>query len=124
MKARESVMAAEIGNLRQMCDDLKTRAIEARCRSMKYNLLFHGIDEPEEAAGAEDSEQVIKDFIRDKLSIEDADDISLHNVHRIGAVGSRRDDRPRPIIAKFVHYKDLTAVKRSAFPFEKDEIRN
>ena len=81
---------------------------------MKYNLLFHGIEEPE---GAEDCEDVIKKFIAEKLKIED--EIPMKNVHRIGSASNRHDNRPRPIIAKFVFYKHLTSVKQSAFRLKK-----
>ena len=114
MKVREGQMKGEIANLRSMCDELNAKATDARCRSMKYNLLFHGIEETD---GAEDCEKVIKTFIAEKLKIED--EIPFKNVHRIGSLTSRSDNRPRPIIAKFVFYKHLTNVKQSAFRLKK-----
>ncbi|KAK3096070.1 hypothetical protein FSP39_022722 [Pinctada imbricata] len=79
---------------------------------MKYNLIFHGITEAD-VGTIEDSESVLKCFIGRNLNIED--DIPMANVHRIGRRDDRRrDGKPRPIIAKFVHYKDLMNVKRSA----------
>ena len=107
-------MKDEIAELRRMCTELQqAKQLDARCRSMKYNLLFHGIAEADEGV-VEDSEAVLTDFIKTNLSIED--EFEMANVHRIG----KRDDphrkpgRPRPIIGKFLHYKDLTNVKRSA----------
>ena len=106
-------MKDEIAELRRMCTELQTKQLDARCRSMKYNLLFHGIAEANEGV-VEDSEAVLTDFIKTNLSIEE--EFEMANVHRIG----KRDDphrkpgRPRPIIGKFLHYKDLTNVKRSA----------
>ena len=76
-------------------------------------MLFHGIEESEDAI--EDCEATLREFMRDKLRIEDEEPVPLKNVHRIGKKDdSRRGDRPRTMIAKFVYYKDLTKVKQSA----------
>ncbi|XP_069134234.1 uncharacterized protein [Argopecten irradians] len=82
---------------------------------MKYNLIFSGIVEsPWDANGhGEDSGKVVKTFIRDKLEMEDADDIQMANVHRIGKRDRSTGATPRPIIVKFVFFKDLTKVKMS-----------
>ena len=108
----DSKMQKEIDELRKMCTELKDRVVDQQCRAMKYNLIFYGITEADEGT-SEDSESVLKRFIGRYLNIEE--DIPMANVHRIGRRDDRRrDGKPRPIIAKFVHYKDLMNVKRSA----------
>ena len=112
----EQRMQAEIEGLKKLCSGLKERAVDAQCRSMKYNLLFHGIEESEDAI--EDCEATLREFMRDKLRIEDEEPVPLKNAHRIGKKDdSRRGDRPRTMImmiAKFVCYKNQTKVKQSA----------
>jgi hypothetical protein len=44
---------------------------------MKYNLIFEGLNETE----GENTETVIKEFIKTELKIED--EISFQNVHRL-----------------------------------------
>lgn len=112
----ENDVFEEIDELRETVGELKERAIDAQCRSMKYNLIFSGIEEKvwDRNEAAEDAEEVLKNFIKNNLEIEEADDIKMANVHRIGKRNRSSGARPRSIIAKFVHYKDLTKVKRSA----------
>ena len=106
----EQRMQAEIEGLKNLCSELKQRAVDAQCRSMKYN---HGIEEVDDAA--EDCEATLKQFMTHKLKLRSEDEMPLKNVHRMGKKeDSRRGDRPRTMIAKFVYYKDLTKMKQSA----------
>uniref|UniRef100_A0A1A8GU29 Uncharacterized protein n=1 Tax=Nothobranchius korthausae TaxID=1143690 RepID=A0A1A8GU29_9TELE len=78
---------------------------------MRDNLVFAGL--PEQTGGeAEDCEQTIKNFLHTHMKIpeEMVKNITFHRVHRLGA---RRTDsrRPRPIVAKFEHFKQKILVK-------------
>jgi len=95
----------DINRLTEENAKLNDKLIDLRCRSMKYNLLFTGIKENED----EDCEIKLKDFIKDEMNL--IDDIQFVNVHRIG---KKSKQRTRSIIARFVHYKDLDAVKKAA----------
>ena len=106
-------MKDEIAELRRMCTELQTKQLDARCRSMKYNLLFHGVAEADEGV-VEDSEAVLTDFIKTNLSIEESLRwLTCTGLARGTTHTESRVDRG-PIIGKFLHYKDLTNVKRSA----------
>ena len=48
----------------------------------RENLRFYGIEEDPE--GAEDTRQVLKDFMESELGIDDASEIEFERVHRIG----------------------------------------
>jgi hypothetical protein len=57
----------------------------------------------------EETEAVLKEFIKTELEITDADQIIFQNVHRLR---KRNDDKPRNIIARFTHYKDHERVRK------------
>jgi hypothetical protein len=69
-------------------------------------LIFHGIAETEE----ENCEEKLDEFIRDRLGIENK--VEFHRVHRMGR---RVTGKSRPIVAKFVKFKDREIVWKSAF---------
>ena len=74
---------------------------------MKYNLIFTGLAEHDN----EDCESKLRDFLYYEMNIEK--DIEFANIHRFGKKPRTPDDRHRPIIAKFINYKDLELVKKS-----------
>ena len=82
--------------------------LDVQCRSVSYNLIFTGIDEREH----EDGETVLKEFLSAKLKI--TEEIHIAKLHRMGNIAeAKRRGRPRPLIVKFVHEKDLVKVKRT-----------
>ena len=81
--------------------------LRLKSHSMKYNLIFEGI--PQETG--ENTEAVVKKFVKEKLEIDD--DITFQNVHRLGKQPNR--DKPRGIIARFSRYEDHERV-RNAVP--------
>uniref|UniRef100_A0ABM0MKW0 Uncharacterized protein LOC102801367 n=1 Tax=Saccoglossus kowalevskii TaxID=10224 RepID=A0ABM0MKW0_SACKO len=76
----------------------------------RENLRFYGIGEQP----GEDTEMVLRKFIRDELKIPEPDAMAIEfqRVHRLH--GQRSRDRPRGIIARFVRYKDREKVRKSA----------
>jgi hypothetical protein len=72
---------------------------------MRDNLVFDGIPETND----EDAEQVLTNFIKEELNI--TDNTEFHTVHRMGRKGGPRH---RPIVAKFVMFKDRECVQRAA----------
>lgn len=78
---------------------------------MRDNLIFSGIPE----AAQDNPEEAIKEFMHSalKLPMITVNTINFHRVHRIGQ--RRTDDkRPRPIVAKFEHYKHKELLKSKA----------
>lgn len=68
---------------------------------MKYNLIFGGIEQTQEY------EEVLVNFMRTELDIDDTNNINLQNIHRLSR---RNDGKPRNIIARFVNYSDHEGV--------------
>ncbi|XP_033760916.1 uncharacterized protein LOC117342774 [Pecten maximus] len=116
LEKNENEVLDEVDELHEMIEEMKDRATDAQCRSMKYNLIFSGIPEKiwDQNQSLDDDEITLKNFIESKLKIVNAHDIAMANVHRIGQRDRRTGTRPRSIIAKFIYYKDLLRVKRSA----------
>ena len=94
--------------MRQISEEnrrIKETIIDLQARSMRDNLVFFGILEQAD----EDPELTIKNFLiliqtYLKLPGDTVRNIPFHQVHRLG--GKRPDAlRPRPIVAKFEHYK-------------------
>ncbi|KAK3102089.1 hypothetical protein FSP39_008647 [Pinctada imbricata] len=95
----------ELEKLRAENSEMKRSIEDLQCRSMKNNLIFTGIEE----LNYENTEESLKDFIYYELQIDR--NIEFGNVHRFGR--SFRG-KPRPIVARFLFYKDLVEVKNSA----------
>ncbi|VDI40817.1 Hypothetical predicted protein [Mytilus galloprovincialis] len=93
---------AVVKNAKQENEILQSTVIDLQCRSMKNNLVFTGLTETE----GENTEEVIRTFIQQFLHITHR--IEFGNVHRFG-YGAKpgRRGRPRPIVARFLYYKDL-----------------
>ena len=73
--------------------------------------VFYGIEEDPE--GAEDTRQVLIDFLQSELDIDDASDIEFQRVHRIGRF-NQQAPKPRQIIVRFLRYPDCERVMSNA----------
>ena len=79
---------------------LEDKLLYLEVYSRRENLRFYGIQEEGEQ---EDSLSVLTSFLKSKLEV-DMGDIEFQRVHRVGKVND--DERPRPIIARFLRYGD------------------
>ena len=83
---------------------LEEKTNDLEFRSLRENLLFHGIEEVHN----EDCEHLMKQFIKDKLSIEQ--EIKIDRAHRLG----KPKGRIRPIVVKFHSYTDRELIRNTA----------
>ena len=84
--------------------ELKETYLRFQTHSMKYNIIFGGIPCTDEK---EDTEVVLKTFLKEELDIQEADNIIFQNVHRLRP---RTDGKPRSIIARFNRFNDHDRV--------------
>lgn len=87
---------------------MKETILDLQCRSMRDKLIFNGI--PEHTAN--NPENAIKNFMQSALKLppDTVSQITFHSVHRIRKKNNTKG-RPRPIVAKFEHYKHKELVK-------------
>ena len=74
---------------------------------MKNNLIFTGLSEQE----GENCEGLLRDFLYYEMNI--GKDIQFGNIQGFRKRPQTRDDLHRPIVARFLHYKDLELMKNS-----------
>lgn len=98
-----------IQKLEQENEALHEKFIDMQCRSMKYNLIFTGLDEQNN----ENLDDKLRRFLYYEMGIEQQ--IEFGNMHRFG---KRNNHRPRPIIARFLYYADLDMVKKAGYKLQ------
>ena len=91
---------------------------DLQCRSMRDNLVFTGIEEPEYIEGdtPENAESTLKDFLKHEMKIDEP--IQFHRVHRLNYSENQERynnvNNPRHIVAKFERFKDREYVRYQA----------
>ncbi len=98
-------------DLYKMCDSLlavtdKMEYLEGQSR--RNNLVIDGITESPGETWAE-AEDKVKKVLTEKLQLKQT--IEMERAHRTGKPGG---DRPRPIVVKFLRYKDRTTILQRA----------
>ena len=73
--------------------------------SRRENIKFENI--PEEGTGKEDTEMVLRTFLEMELGFSNAANVEIQRVHRLG---KRKGESPRPILARFLRYKDCQSI--------------
>lgn len=87
-------------------EDLKDSVVDLKSRSMRSNLLMHNIPEQKD----ENCENVFKQCLQQKTDL-DPQSIRNMTVERVHRVGPPREGRtPRPLVAKFLCFKDKETV--------------
>ena len=107
-------MKADLEASRKANKENHEMIIEQQWRSMRSNLLFHGIAEATPGQ-TEDCIPVLRKFIQDELGfdVETCARLSIARAHRIGKKIAG-NGKSRPSVAKFDLYKDREAVRGSS----------
>ena len=77
---------------------------------MQDNLVFYGVKE----SGGDNCEQLVVDVCTDVLGLPEAQHFMIERAHRIGTE-YRNSSKPRPIVVKFIHFKDRERVRQKTF---------
>ena len=129
---------ADQGRIDSELKELQRRHIKQECYSRRGNLKAFGVKEGERESN-NDTETILRDFMRTKLKIspEDVKEIHFDRVHRISThTRDGRNSGPRPIV-KLSTYQDKNFIKSfiknlpkgsnigisDGFPKEVDEMR-
>ena len=112
LKGYESKMA-ELELKEQKCqakmEELETKDLYLEAYSRRENIKFTNIRESTtENEKQEDTEAALRKFLEDELGYMNASTVELQRVHRLGK--RRYEDEPRPILARFLRYKDCEDI--------------
>lgn len=98
----------EISTISNSHKDLEKTCLDLMCRSMRDNLLFHGISEQP----SENVENVVLTLCEEKLQIADAkNNVKIERAHRIG---KSAPGKTRPIVVKFSSHKDRESIRKNS----------
>lgn len=92
-----------------LLDEIHTKNLYLEAYSRRENIKFTNIEESTEIGGrtSEDTEEVLRTFLERDLGYRDARNVEIQRVHRIG---KSKDGNPRPILARFLRYKDCQQI--------------
>ena len=111
------LMSDKVIHLEKERDLLKDEVVYLQSQSMRNNLIFGNIPEADQR---EDTEQVVRDFMVDKLKLARSmvDEIQFERVHRMGPKSNgnaaARSKRDRNLVAKFNLYKEREHVRKQS----------
>ena len=80
---------------------MQNELVDIRARSMRSNLVLYNLPEKEK----EDPFETVRELFAVKMKIDVNHEIEIERAHRIE--GKKDDDRPRPIVIKFLRYQDI-----------------
>ena len=90
-------------NIQNEIDRLKDKVDDLENRSRRNNLCFDGIEETYKETWS-NTEDKLKAILQDELEIYD---VEIERAHR---TGSKKEGKSRPVVAKFLKYKDREKV--------------
>ena len=90
-------------------EELKTKDLYLEAYSRRENIKFINIREPDSVTTTqEDTKEILRNSLEDELRYRDASTVEIQRVHRLGK--KKNDDEPRPILARFLRYKDCEDI--------------
>ena len=99
-------------DLQKANDDLQAKLKEIEDKNLyleaysrRENIIFENILQ---ATDKEDTESVLRTFLEMELGYKDANTVEIQRVHRLGK--KRDEEKPRPIIARFLRYKNCEGI--------------
>ena len=96
---------------------LEYKSIDQEARSRRNNLIFRGFPE---VLGNDDCDAIIRNFLSDRLDMQD---VAIQRAHRLGSLrGAGQRRKSRPIIVCFRDYKDVQAILAEAHTLQGTDI--
>ena len=109
LKRRCSTTEKECNDWLKKREELETKDLYLEAYSRRENIKFTNIRESTtENEKQEDTEAVLRKFLEDELGYMNASTVEIQRVHRLGK--RRYEDEPRPILARFLRYKDCEDI--------------
>ena len=95
--------------------ELEDKLLYQEVYNRRENLRFFGI--PESTTAAENIFEVMRNFLKEELDLENADNIEFQRAHRIG---KKKLGEARPVIVRFLKFPERELVFRKARVLESD----
>ncbi|XP_020903896.2 protein unc-13 homolog C [Exaiptasia diaphana] len=92
---------------------IKQSTVNLRARSMRNNLLFFNIEEKDQENCEDEIKNIVEQIGMEPWTVE------IERSHRMG---KRREEKPRPIVAKFLRWQDKERVRKSAYKLKGTKI--
>lgn len=93
--------------------ELENKNLYLEAYSRRENIKFENIqEETGHGAHQEDTEDVLRTFLETHLGYENARSVEMQRVHRLKVKKSNasNDTKPKPVIARFLRYKDCERI--------------
>jgi len=87
--------------------DLRKKIDYLEAYSRRENLIFTGIP----LVDHENTEEVVRQVLKEKLQMSNVDSIEFQRIHRLG----KSRNSTKPIIARFLRYQDTVEVLKHAY---------
>ncbi|CAC5385956.1 unnamed protein product [Mytilus coruscus] len=99
-------------------NEIKDQVTLLEKQERKYNVMIYGVDD---SNADENIYSVTRELFSQNLNIEQrkANAIPIANAHRVPTMGSG----PKPIIVRFLHYRDKQLIMPSAHSLKGSQIR-
>ena len=107
--SKKNTQALE-NNIKRQDDEithLRDQLLHNEARSMRSNLIFNNIPETNQN---ENPESVVRGFVEQKMGIN-TKEMEIERAHRLG---KWRQGHNRPLVAKFLNFKDKEAIRQAA----------
>ena len=110
LKYRQSISESRIQRLEKTVSKQKEELIDLKSRSMRDNVVFYQIPEDNDER-PQKTQELLYDFLEKEMNIADArESIKFDRVHRMGA---KKQNQPRPIVAKCNPYSGKEKIMSS-----------
>ena len=101
---RINLLLASERKLQDQMNELMSKNLYLEAYSRRENIKFFSIPEKEEKG----TKETLRNFMEDDLGYRNASTVEIQRVHQLPRRCS--DSGPRPIIARFLRYKDLENI--------------
>ena len=108
LKKKQAVQDSSIKSLEESIASIKAQNLHLHQELIEL-LVFYNLPEVDK----EDSSATVRDVLANKMEIDANNEIEIERAHRLGR--KRGDGKPRPIVTKFLRYRDKEFIRKSAY---------
>ena len=123
IEIRLSMTEGRLSDAMKQIEGLENKQEYAENQSRRNNLKLIGVPESGEEKTWDDTECIVKDLVKEKLGIQE--ELQIKRCHRVnhkpGSTGHDQN-KPRHIVAKFVHWKQNEMIVKKAREKKPDGI--